>query len=179
MKDGLNYETIIRSYAEEHRNQRFPNGKSEHAIIVLTNLFRYSDHEIRIFNKCLADSVYGQDALIDAAQRFIEKQGSRLTILLQNSVSLEENRFLSALYKVIKDRTDNNEPHGEIDIRIANGAYAESDAKHFTVTDRDGFRFERDHEKKVAVSNFNEPETARRLREAFDRAYEDGLPQAS
>lgn len=164
------YATLVDRLAREKANARIPNGKPEHAKALLQSMFRHAQSEVRIFSLELSEQVYGSE-MAAAAASFLGREGTSLKILLQRHVDAVKHPMLSELEKaqiigqlVVRDNADD----------------FWRDAKHFAVMDKSGFRFEFTHDlanaKCEAIANFNEPDTAKSLADAFDGAF--SLPQA-
>jgi hypothetical protein len=159
------YRKIIQLLSTGMINQQIPNGKPLHAAILLEAMFKKARREMRIFSRDLAPSTYDAPELIEAAEDFL-KRGLRLKVLIQDrqSASEVERRKIVRRLKEI----------GGMDLRFAEGAYSRQDAKHMAVMDETGYRFETDHNKTIAIANFNEPAAASELASAFDRAFAMG-----
>lgn len=162
------YRQIIEKFAREHIPQRVPNGLPQHAAILLETMFKYAGAEMRIFSGELHEGVFGQPSMIDAVVGFIEKRYSSLRILLEK----EKDDDWVRNHPLVKAISQVGEAHGHAEIRCASGLYAGGKANHFAVMDNDGYRFERDHASCRAIANFNEPDVAKSLIQAFDVAFD-------
>ena len=170
--DVSGYGDLIERLAAQKLNQRISNGVPAHAAILLETMFRHAEEEIRIYTGKLDGDTYAAPALIREAKRFLRRPGTCLRVLLQERRTVEwakEQPF-------IKQLLDTPPGLGTFEVRCARGIYATDKAKHFSVMDGTGYRFEVDHAKTRAVANFNEPEVARDFSSAFDRAYEIADP---
>lgn len=163
-----NYVTYIKQLANSKSNVEFLNSDEEHALAVLCQIIRSTEHELRIFAGALCSSVPSNPEYISALSDFIEK-GGKLVVAL-NAFSREEamnsNLFKRLAYYIELSK----------DIHIySTGAhpYLVSDPQkneiHFTIGDNCSYRVETDIAKKTAKCNFNNPEAAANLIEFFDK----------
>ncbi len=167
----IEYRKLIEELAEKRANRRVPNGHPEHASILLETMFKRAEHDVRIYTGALNETVYGRPGLIEALKRFIARPGARLRVLLQDqhdAAWVKSQPMIKALYE--KNRRDN------VEVAVATGVYATNKAKHFSVMDDCGFRFEHDHSQTQAVANFNEPEIALELASVFDIVFGQAKP---
>lgn len=165
------YREIIKRFAIKRTNVRIPNGLPQHATILIETMFLNATAEMRIFTKELNKDVFGGTAILSAVKKFLSKPYSNLKILLQVPQGLEWTKE-HPLFQVFSDFQDKNILHGAVLIKSASGSYSKNDANHFTVMDNDGFRYETDHCSCKAIANFNEPNTAKKLIDVFDSAFE-------
>lgn len=165
------YRQLIEQLAQGGINHRIPNSIPAHAAVLLETMFRHAREEIRIFTGEMRPAVYGDSGLMDAARRFLLRPGACLRILLQTA---REEAWLKE-QPIVRACLAHAQP-GALDIRCANGVYATPVAKHFAVMDDRGYRFELNHDKTQAIANFNEPDAARKLVSAFDRAFAMATP---
>lgn len=166
--DARAYAEVIERLARQKVNQRISNSVPIHAAILLETMFRHAKDEVRIYTGELAPATYGHPALVREAKRFISRPGTCLKILLQRRQSeewIEQHLFTRHLL-------DTPSGFGVFEVRNAEGVYATDKAKHFSVMDATGFRFELSHDDTKAVANFNEPHVAQELSAAFDKAFE-------
>lgn len=167
------YHSMIDTCAKEGRNQPISNGLAEHAVYLMTKMFSEAKKHVRLFSKYLPDEVtrdsvkipvYDKDELISAAVSFLEKDGTRLDILVQgDSEKIPSRSFVRSL----KEKKENGEIKGVVEIRQAN--YKTSSIEnHFMVMDSSGYRLELDHEQTKAVANFGDSVFASKLADVFD-----------
>lgn len=178
--DNMNhneYREIIEQFARDRVDQRVSNGMPMHAKILLETIFKTAAAEVRIFTGELNESVFGDKELKRSVKKFLSKPYSNLQILIQKE---NDNDWMSKhpFISFIKSLESSEVPHGSVEIRFAQGAYSSDEAKHFSVMDNDGYRFEHDHSNTLAVANFNEPKTAQQLRLVFDVAFSNAKKSA-
>lgn len=169
MTTDKKYYDFVRSLAMSGENRMFLNSDEDKAVTVLTNLFRISEEEVRIFAGNLCEHVGNQQSYIIALSEFIER-GGKLYILLnkynkelaKSSNLFKRLAYLKAQGKPITIKSTPARP------------YLESEAKkdvHFTVGDKKAFRIETDIEKRTAVCNFNFPTLAEKTANFFDKLF--------
>jgi hypothetical protein len=174
--DAIGYRKTIQALASGDVNQRIPNGEPAHAAVLLEAMFRKAKADVRIFSRALATNTFGNVELIDAADRFLARRGTRLRVLLEkpmDPVAMDRHPFISSVRDVAAKTTG---LCGAFELRFARGTYATETAKHMAIMDDVGFRLETNHENTQAVANFNEPGVALELAAAFDRAFSMGVP---
>ena len=166
MSESNEYRTIIQRFAKDRVNARVPNGLPMHASTLLECMFENAAAEMRIYSGKLIQDVYSGDGIVKAAAKFLGRPYASLRILLQSPADRSElanHPLLAGLSNIT--------PRGSVIVRNAVGSYAKEEANHFAVMDNDGFRYELDHGKCEAIANFNEPDTAKILVQAFDAAF--------
>jgi hypothetical protein len=163
------YRRMIKLFADRKIAIRIPNGRPEHASILMEAMFENATTEVRIFTRDLNEKIYGSAEMLKTVRSFIDRPNSCLKILFQNnqSLSLVEQH---PLLKEINNITSRG-LHGTIEIKNAVGSYATNEANHFAVMDSDAFRYETNHDGCKAVANFYEPKMAKKLIQAFDSAF--------
>lgn len=163
------YKRMIKLFADGKIAIRIPNGRPEHASILMQAMFENATSTVRIFTRDLNEKIYGSAEMLKAVRSFIDRPNSCLKILFQNnqSLSLVEQH---PLLKEITNITSSGQ-HGTIEIKNAVGSYANNAANHFAVMDNDAFRYETNHDGCKAVANFYEPKIAKNLIQAFDSAF--------
>lgn len=166
MSESNEYRTIIQRFAKDRVNARVPNGLPMHASALLECMFDNATAEMRIYSGKLIHSVYSGEGIEKAAIKFLSRPYASLKILLQHKVTPSEIADHPLLVRLSEVK-----PRGSLIIRNAVGSYAKEDTNHFAVMDNDGFRYELDHGNCEAVANFNEPDTAKILVQAFDAAF--------
>lgn len=161
------YRKMINQYAKGKTNERVPNGKAAHAGILLDAMLDNAKEGVRIVTGRLIEKVYGHVNFIMSAKSFLMKKNAKLEIIILNTPEkpIEEHALVVALKEYKKKCPEKYK--GQVNIIMAPPKM--SSTKHFAVMDKTGFRFEFDDNEVKAVANFNEPETAKRLYESFER----------
>jgi hypothetical protein len=167
------YRKIASKYAENSTNQRIPNGKKDHAAILIELLFDHAKRDVRIFSGDLCTEVFGCHEVQNATERFLNNPGASLKILIQkeHDESWLENHSYG---KFLKEKA--SDFSGSVSVRQAVGNYSDN-INHFATKDDSSFRYETDHNESRAIANFNEPETTTGLNKVFDQAFSFAKPK--
>ncbi len=150
-------------------NRIISNGCPEHATYLMTKMLERARARIRLFSGALRDEVdgvpvYGSRDLIRAACGFLCAASRRIEIVVQNDPSdLDAHVFIRA----IREAKDIGTIKGSLVVRKA-GASAASFDQHFMVADNRAYRLETGGPEVRATANFEDPEFARTLIDAFD-----------
>ncbi|NOT36430.1 MAG: hypothetical protein HOP11_03520 [Saprospiraceae bacterium] len=167
MSDIAHYTNYIESLASEHRNQSFLNSSKEHAITVLSTMFKYADPKKFIYiysgdmNKGIADSTEYTSNLTS----YLSK-GGKVKILLESHDPNNEPRILKKL-RVFK------EIGLDVEVKQTGTRIYDTDTNktlHFAVTDK-AHRAEHDIDNFLAVGNFNDTEKSNILIKVFEDVY--------
>ena len=152
------YEAYVAAMAQKADGKLFLNHDERHAEIVIAQLFKSAEHEVKILTGCLKDEVYGGDRIREAAVSFACNHPDGVVRILSEQ-PIGQSRFLDAMRRVTL-------PGNLIVIE------ADSDVEgsvHFTVADGKHFRYEEDVSKCEAVVAFGRIEFGQRLSSLFDR----------
>jgi hypothetical protein len=163
------YRELVEKLVKNNSETRISNGQSAHAAILIENMFRHANSDIRIYSGDLNNEVYNGKTVIQAAIKFLKKSGTSLKILLQNKRDAQWFNSHELIKAIAEQKA---ELMGSFDIRIAEGVYATNEAHHFAVMDDKGFRYEIDHANCKAIASFNEPGSAKKMVEVFDFVFE-------
>lgn len=157
------YETIDRC-AKEEIDLTIYNSDPKHASYLLKTLFSRAKSEVCIYTGGLSETVFADQPLINKAVEFLKDNVShKIQIAFQEKDSKDKifgNVFVKAIISEgpLKDR---------LELWQASEYFSDV-TNHFTVMDRKAFRYETDHEKKTAVANFGDKESAKSLFDMFE-----------
>ena len=170
------YRAAVEDYARDGVDYLFHNKGDEHALIILSNLFKNAKKQIRIAaNKLCNDSVVNTKDYLDSMKVFLDRGNTKLSILVTEKPSIEdinscetENCFYRMLF------THPAYAEGRIHIKEAGGQSfrdATEEKINFCTGDDKMFRLENNIMERTAVANFNDKSVTRKLIEAFDEVY--------
>lgn len=175
MNNISEYKYFVRSLAENMEDRMFLNSDEEKAIVVLVELIRKAQSELRIFAGSLCNSIGDNSEYITAISEFIERSG-KVYILLNNYDSIcakNSNLYRRLAYYISQGK--------EIYVKSTDAKPYRTDDEerkpvHFTVGDRTSYRIETDVEKRTAECNFNSHEVANTIADFFDSLFnKDGV----
>ena len=131
------------------------NSSHRHAAVLIEQLFLDAENDVRIICRQLCGRSFGSPLAIAAAERFLERGGTSLNVIVDApEVDADgRNAFL--------DRFE-----GRAGVSISKGGVMVP--FDFMVVDQRAFRFESDAKTSVARANFNNPGFAKQLVDAFD-----------
>lgn len=166
-----NYLRFISTLSAERMNKTFLNSDKEHAIAVLTQIFKQSQSYLRIFAGSLCSEVSTSFEYVEALSEFLER-GGKLDILLNEynpELAKRSNTFKRLAYYISQEKS----------IRIkatSSKPFLSSDPLkkpiHFTVGDENSYRIETDTESRTAECNFNNPDVAKIYLDFFDQRFD-------
>lgn len=173
------YRAAVEDYARRGVNYLFHNKGDEHALIILSNLFKNAKKHIRIAaNRLCDDSVVNTKEYIDSMKTFLDRDDTILDMLIVNAPAPEivnscdrENCFYWMIY---------NHPAykaGRVHLREGEGR-AFRDSKNgvlinFCTGDEKMFRLENNVYARTAIANFNDSDYTSDLIQSFDNIYQN------
>ncbi|CAK0744686.1 hypothetical protein WCLP8_1500008 [uncultured Gammaproteobacteria bacterium] len=172
------FEKIVAYCADTKKNSNISNKNIHHALILAKAVFSGADTRVHILSGGLNFDKHEDVSLsetwvnfTDAARRFLSKDGSELDILIADTIKDgESNRFLTA---IINDACRK----GQVIVRVPTDKRIEN-VQHFMVSDQSAYRIETDDKGTIAIGNFGDNTTARKLIKIHERIskklFEDG-----
>lgn len=150
----LEYERTVEAYAKEGTDFLFHNQGNKHALIVFKSIFKNAKSTIRIAAGSLDNSeVANSTQYIDALQEYLNRDDSKLYVLLSNPVNHPTDL---PLFKMLKEHRAFQE--GRIELKDGKGKNFKRDGNifHFCVADDRMYRIESDIENRAAECNFGD-----------------------
>ena len=166
------FRNMVSRLAKIGENRLFLNSSEEHAIVVLSEIFKVAQSNIRIFAGCLYEHVGNSPEYIQALSDFIERDGS-VKILL-NKFTPEEG-VKSNLFKRLAYYQEIGK---SVEIRLTDAKpYLAKDEEkkevHFTIADEKAYRIETDIEQRAAACNFDGGMLAKNFATFFDKIFQE------
>ncbi|MBD5297074.1 MAG: hypothetical protein HDS21_03235 [Bacteroides sp.] len=166
------FKNMVSRLAQLGENRLFLNSSEEHAVVVLSEMFKVAESNIRIFAGCLYEHVGNSPEYIQALSDFIERGGS-VKILLNNfnpQEGAKSNLFKRLAYyqelgKSVEIRSTDAKPY-----------LANDEAKkevHFTIADERAYRIETDIKERTAACNFDGETLAKKFATFFDNIFSE------
>lgn len=168
------FKNMVSRLAQLGENRLFLNSSEEHAVVVLSEMFKVAKSNIRIFAGCLYEHVGNSPEYIQALSDFIERDGS-VRILL-NKFNPEEgaksNLFKRLAYyqeigKSVEIRSTDAKPYLAKD--------EEKKEVHFTIVDEKAYRIETDIDKRSAACNFDGEALSKNFVSFFDNIFNKAI----
>jgi len=166
----IRYQSFVSQLSDSQDGRIFLNSDTQHAVIVLKQIFDQSNDTIRIFAGNLTSHIGNNQEYITALSDFVEKAG-KVRILLNNfdrDIAKKSNLFKRLAYykslgKDIVIKRTTAKPYRTSD----------SDKKeiHFTVGDKKAYRIETDIVNRIAECSMNSPEIASVTADFFDKLF--------
>lgn len=163
------YAEIIERCYREKLDLVIPNSDHEHASYLIKTFFEKAKEELIIFTGNLYETVYGEEKLRDKAVNFFETRSDG-TLRIAFQVEGSKDNILNS--KFIKAILSTKPKKGAVTIFDASHI-AHEFSNHFTVMDREAFRYELDHTKGTAIANFGAKHVAERLVHVFNKIASD------
>lgn len=146
------YRDAVTALATNKENRRFLNDSCEHAKLLAELMVGRAQNDNE--DTVIYSGELGKDCFNNA---LVTSQG-KVRILLDNKSG---NEIINSLPENVRAR---------IEVRMTKHPCDE----HFFVSGN-SFRYETDHEKSTAVANFNEPETANKLKALFNNMWDQAI----
>ncbi len=157
------YRELVKSHADGMDGIAFYNGTTEHAAVILENIFRTAELEVCILTKQLDPSVYGRAEVVSELTKFLSRNGSRVRILHEEDAELcldAGNPFVAKLCEHKSQYTARR-----IDRELGNVI-----DYRFVAADRKSYRYQPDKTKRwQAIAAFNDVRNAAKLTSNFDQ----------
>lgn len=167
------YKDAVRSCAKNHINYLFHNEGPDHARTILSNMFVNAHEHVRMASNRLTNSeIVGSDEYQKAILEFLDRNGTRLDIMLTHVPSEEETLRRGSLFTLLYFHPAYKD--GRINIKDGHGmSFMDKTGNHinFCTADSNMYRIETDIEKWKAVANFNDSSKAKYLSEKFDSIF--------
>lgn len=164
------YKMMVKRLADSKSSELIPNGGTEHAEVLIENIFSHANNVVRIFSGELNARVYGSSVVIDQAKDFLQSgAGKKIKILVQelDDASLQ----LLKMHELVKMCREINADACEIK------SVDERDKEvgsHFVIMDDQGYRLEPDRSKPTGIGCFNDDKTAAQLSKIYDDMFSRG-----
>lgn len=175
-KEMEQYRIAVQNYARNGINYLFHNRGDEHALIILTNIFKNAKRHIRIAaNKLYNDEVVNTPEYVESMKAFLDQKDTRLDILITRKPTKEEVTEYgpeNTLYWMLYNHPAYRQ--GRVEIKEGQGSFfknEEGEQVNFCTGDEKMFRLEGNVVERQAIANFNDEDATRQLIEAFDRVY--------
>lgn len=170
-----NYKTAVEFYAKNLVDTQFKNKGPEHAAIVSSRIFEYSENYVKIFTGKLNSEVADNPDFIKSLKRFIQNTDKKLYIVVEN---IPENEHMSNALKLVVESSKN--PLLNVKLKVATLDFLESVKKsfksrslyHFMIADGKMYRIEIGKDEYKAVCNFNDTEWVKILNKTFDNFFD-------
>lgn len=167
MLDNMNeYKNAVTNIAAKGENNLLHNAGNDHALIIFENIFKNAKKEILISAHDLTNpEVSNKEEYISSLLSFLDHNvDSKLYILVSD---FQESYKNFDLYKKLANSIAYKE--NRVKIKNSNGFQFTSGGStvHFCVADERMYRLETDIQKRTAICNFGDEETANKLANAF------------
>ena len=160
------YRQMIDAAAESGERKTISNRDPRHAAYLVETFFRRAKRHVRIYTSQLArkigsEQVYASPELIVEAQAMLARDGSEVSIIVQNELDVDEG-MMATDHPLIAALS-----HADARLRVFKYD-AERQFDDFAVMDESAYRAETDGDKATAIANFGNPEFASVLAQLFD-----------
>jgi hypothetical protein len=159
-----NYSSYVEALAREGKDQAFFNSGPNHAAIVMSRMFKYSNNLIRIYCGGFNGAVSNDEEYLSQLQGFLER-GGRLHLLVEKDNS---NNEMSKIYKVLR-RYKN-----QVDVQYTPLRFVNEETRkpiHFSTGDKKMIRVETGTDDYTAQVNFGSEKDAEYFISAFDKIF--------
>jgi len=170
--DLIKYEKAVDYMAEIKSDKVFSNDSRDHAAIVMSKIFKYSEKELRIYANNFNGAVSSQKKYLDSLTSFIRKEG-RISLVYKSEP--DDSSLAYQMIKKYKQKFDS-----KVRIKQANGKFNQligtvlNEDYHFAIGDDNMLRIE---VKPAPVFGafvcFNSKKEAEKLVRVFDEFFEE------
>lgn len=169
----VQYSKDIENSAKKKESHLYHNEGNQHALIVFTNMFRYSNEEVRLAaNQLYNDQLVNTTEYIDSVQTFLNKDNTRLYVIVSNPPSKGTVNKTGTFYGMLCQHQAYKE--GRVIIKDGQGKSFkthEGDRVNFCVCDTSFYRYEDNIEQRTAIVDFGDTDTASELKSKFDNIF--------
>ncbi len=165
------YKKAVVDFSNNKKDFQFTNKGEQHAAIVVANLIRTTDDELRIYSGKLNRDVANDSYLVKMLNLFLES-GKTLYLILDE---MPDSDGMSQSLKQIIASKNNHLRNVKIKIDTNNifkeklaTIFMDNQPHHFMLGDNLSYRLEVDAEQYKAVCNFNDTEIVASLKKQFD-----------
>lgn len=166
------YREYLKDLAEKKSNETFTNAGKEHASILMSILFQYTNNEVRIFSEGFKPELIMTQPYWNTLNDFLKRDNNKLSIMVETNQYINDAPL--SLIRKTKDRRKNN----TIEVRLIQendkkNIFNQLNTEHcnFAIFDNDKFRLEYIPEQYLAIGSFNQPENCQKLMILFDVAF--------
>jgi len=165
MKELLNYTEFVENLASKGKDEVFFNSGPEHAAIVMSRIFKYSNKEVRILCGGFNGAVSNDEEYLKYLEAFLQR-GGRLKILAEEDLS----KGASKIFKILKKHRQN------VELYLTHSRVTLKDTPvHFAVGDDKMLRLETGTRDYTAQVNFGDASEA----DIFIRLFDNNLMPGS
>lgn len=159
----LEYQEYINQLAERDQNELFYNSSEDHARVVLSKIIEKSKQELYIYcGNMTTYTIFDNKDYLAAFEKFLTGENSKVKILLSDYQESFFNKdicnLLSKYCRKVEIRRTGNKDEIKFDDKPI----------HFTFADGKMYRLETDIENRMAIGNFNDPDSVKVLYNIFD-----------
>ena len=168
-------------------NVGISNGKPIHAVYLIEGFLSRATQQVRLFSGKLSRTsesgtpIYADPHVAAAALKFLSKEGSRLTVVLEKDIDVEAEQSVEdhPLVNEILAAKERNEVAGTFELcQISDEALQFLDRhevhNHLMILDEQAYRIETDLEEFKAHVNFGDTKSAGILANLFDKCIHPG-----
>ena len=160
MKNIQIYSDFVEILAREKQDKVFFNSGPNHAAIVMSRIFKYSQNSVKIYCGGFSGTVSNDPDYLYYLEDFLKRNG-RATILAEKDLSRSDAKVFPVLCKYPSQASIYT-----TSLRVTNGESRKS--IHFTIGDRSMLRLETNVEDFTAQVNFGDQQTAEKFIKIFD-----------
>lgn len=167
------YAASVREKAIKPTDYLFHNEGNAHALIICRNIFSTAESKIRIAaNQLYNDEVVNTPEYIDAMRGFLDKHGTSLDVIICTAPDIDKVRQNNTFYGMLFNHAAYSE--GRVTIKVGDGKSFKDETGtivNFCIGDDRMYRFEDNTERRTAIANFKDHETAKELSQKFDEVF--------
>src|SRR5260221_14694704 len=157
------YRIAIENLAVGSDNSVFENSSPAHGAIVLANILRKSDKEVKVFTGTLDSSVCNYQYYLEALKYYLDRK-KPLTIIFENDYDVN-----SLAFKMVKEYQKEND---KIEVRKLINS---TSVPHFTISDHKMLRVETSKTNFTAYCSFNSPSLVEPLENIYSTLVRDSV----
>lgn len=169
------YRRYIQRLREEESEELFKNSDSDHAVIVLSELFQSAEEEVWILTQTMSDDIYQTKECLYSLEKFLNKENVKLRIIL---AEFDEKKWKSSrISKTLSSYNNGEKKKVEVyQTKLDISFIVDKDVRqkiNFAVADARSYRFELDIQTREAIGSFNGKSQAERLVDLFNKIIEN------
>jgi len=173
------YQKFLESLIKSKETSIFTNGGIDHASVLMSVLFNYTQTKVRMYCRGLYPELTARPRYLDSFKKLLESDKIAIQLLVDDYDNIDKPAF-KALIDAWRERTNKNKNDKSIEFKCIQDTDRKNicdelslDPCNFAVFDDNMFRVEISPEEFKAFGSFNDTEISKKLINLFDTAFEN------
>lgn len=165
MLNNKAYLEAVNYHGDNKVNNVLTNKNREYMIDIVIKMFSLSNRHVRLIIESLNDQIFNDIDCIESINEFVKKPDAIMDVIVTGDINIDDNRF-SKLTRLYRNKiTVKHHPITPFKIT------SHEIPVHFCVFDNTMYHMIYGFDELMSRSNFNDPQTARRLIILFEKNF--------